>query len=400
MAVNDRHFKQGRIFSLAYFAGDDVYNVGRAAHDQFLGGNALNTDVFPSLRDMQNDVLAAMTDLLHGSDDAAGVMTSGGTESILCAVLGARELAHLSRPYITRPEIVLPTTAHAAFSKAAHYFGAATIRVPVGPDFRADPAAMRAAITPNTILLVGSAPSYPQGVIDPIEEIAALAIEHALPCHVDACMGGFVLPFMEQLGIEVRPWDFRVPGVTSISADNHKYGYAPKGASVLIYANRSLRKQQFFITTDWLGGLYGSQGLMGTRPGGPIAGAWAVMYHLGAEGYREHTQRSYDTARKLITAINNTPGVRVVGEPEATLVAWTSDPKADSPVDIFAVGDALKRRDWFCDRQGPPDSLHCTVNSVHANVIDDFIADVAEAVVEVAGASADDRTAQYGTLDT
>ena len=325
-------------------------------------------------------------------------MTSGGTESILCAMLGARQWARTARPEITAPELVLPTTAHAAFSKAAHYFDIKLIRVPVDETFRADVEAMRAAVTPNTIMIVGSAPAYPQGVIDPIESLAAIAQDHGLLCHVDACMGGYTLPFLEQLGVALSPWDFRVPGVTSISADVHKYGYSAKGASVLMYANKIIRKNQFFVTSDWLGGFYGSQSMAGTRPGGPIAAAWAVMHHLGANGYRHHVQRSYETAQKLAGAINATPGIRVLGRPDATLVGWSSDPACDAPADIFAVGDELVRRDWFCDRQAPPDSLHCTVNSVHADVIDDFIADVRASVDATSGTAAIDRRAQYGTL--
>ena len=395
---HDRLWKSGRIFSLAYYAGAEVYDVGRHAHDMFLGTNGLNTDVFPSLRRMQNDVLAATSGLLHGGDDAAGVMTSGGTESILCAVLGARELARKTHPHITHPEMVLPTTAHAAFSKASHYFDVKLVRVPVGDDFRADAAAMANALTPNTILMVASAPAYPQGVIDPVTEIAAIALNHDILCHVDSCMGGYTLPFLEQLGVPLPLWDFRVPGVTSISADVHKYGYSPKGASVLMYANKKIRKNQFFVTSDWLGGFYASQSMAGTRPGGPIAAAWAVMHHLGASGYRHHVQRSYETAQRLAAAINAIDGIKVLGEPIATLVGWSTDSLADAPADIFAVGDELARRDWFCDRQAPPDSLHCTVNSVHKDVIDDFIADIRSSVATTQGTTSTDRSAQYGTL--
>lgn len=396
---NDRDWKSGRAFSLAYYAGPEPYDVGRHAHDMFLGTNGLNTDVFPSLRYMQNGVLSAVANLQHGGDTAAGVMTSGGTESILCAVLGAREMFRTTHPHITAPEMVLSTSAHAAFSKASHYFDVKMIRVTVGGDFRADVAAMRAAVTSNTILIVGSAPSYPQGVIDPIVEIATIALEHNILCHVDACMGGFTLPFLEQLGEQIPLWDFRVPGVTSISADVHKYGYSAKGASVLMYSNKQIRKNQFFATTDWLGGFYASQSMAGTRPGGPIAAAWAVMQHLGVDGYQHHARRAFDAAQKLAASINKIEGLTVWGTPQATLVGWGADPNASVPVDIFAVGDELARRDWFCDRQTPPDSLHCSVNSVHGDVINEFISDISSSVEATRGAQASNRSAQYGTLE-
>ena len=224
------------------------------------------------------------------------MFTSGGTESILTAVEGARQWGRTRG--ITHPEMVLPSSAHAAFSKAASYFDVKAIRVPVGEDYRADVGAMAAAITPDTILLVGSAPTYPQGVIDPIPEIAALAAEFDLLCHVDACMG-FSLPWLERLGLLSKGWNFAVPGVTSMSCDLHKYGYTAKGASVLAHRSRELRKHQFFLTSDWLGGIYGSPAILGTRSGGSIASAWAVMQHLGEAGYLRLTKSAFDARIRI-----------------------------------------------------------------------------------------------------
>ena len=233
-----------------------------------------------------------IADLLHGGPEAAGFMTSGGTESILLAVKAARTRGRARG--ITAPEMVLPTSAHAAFEKGAAYFDVRSVRVPVGADYRADPAAMAAAMTPNTMLLVASAPAYPQGVIDPVTEIAALAAARDINCHVDACMGGITLPMLERLGQAVAPFDFRVPGVTSMSVDLHKYGYTAKGASVILHRNKALRKDQTFVTDNWLGGLYGSSGVLGTKSGGPIAAAWAVLRYLGEDGYLRLTRMALE----------------------------------------------------------------------------------------------------------
>jgi len=251
----------------------------------FFSENALNPTVFPSLRRMETEVVAMTAALLGGDEHTVGNMTSGGTESLLMAVLTAREWGRAHKPDVQAPEMVLPATAHPAFEKAAHYFGVRPVHVPVGPDLRADVERMRAAITPRTVLLVGSAPSYPHGVVDPIVEIAQVAQEHGLLCHVDACVGGFELPFLRRLGYPVPDFDFQVPGVTSMSADLHKYGYAAKGASVVLYRDSALRRHQFFAYTDWPGGVYASATLAGTRPAGPIAAAWAVLHYLGEEGY-------------------------------------------------------------------------------------------------------------------
>jgi glutamate/tyrosine decarboxylase-like PLP-dependent enzyme len=290
--------------------------------------------------------------------------------------------------------MVLPTTAHAAFEKASHYFGVESVRVPVRDDFRADAAAMARAITPNTVLLVASAPQYPQGVIDPIAEIAALAQARDLSCHVDACMGGVTLPMLERLGYPVAPFDFRLPGVTSISVDLHKYGYTAKGASVIVHRSRELRKHQTFTTDNWLGGLYGSSGILGTKGGGAIAAAWAVMHLLGLEGYLRLTKAARESTEALVAGLRRLPDVTVLGEPEATLVAFTF-----AGADAFAVGAALQRRGWMVDQQKPPPSLHCTVNAVHGPVIGEFLEALRSSLVEVREAQAKGKQAAYGTLE-
>ena len=392
LQAHDVDWHAGRAFSLAYHAGDDVLAVGKEAHARYLSTNALNPAAFPSLRTLQAEVVGAVADLLHGGAEAAGFVTSGGTESLLLAVKAARSRGR--ERGVTAPEMVVPASAHAAFEKGAEYFGVRAVRVPVGDGFRADPIAMERAITPNTVLLVASAPSYPQGVIDPVAEIAALATARGLSCHVDACMGGIVLPMMERLGHAIPPFDFRVPGVTSISVDLHKYGYTPKGASVIVHRTKALRKHQTFTTDNWLGGLYGSSGILGTRSGGPIAGAWAVMHYLGEAGYLRLTRAARDATEALVAGLRTLPGIRVLGEPASTLVAFAFD-----DADAFAVGEALGRRGWFVDQQKPPPSLHCTVNAVHGPVIARFLDALRESLAELHVARGSAAQRAYGSTE-
>jgi glutamate/tyrosine decarboxylase-like PLP-dependent enzyme len=341
---------------------------------------------------MQADVVAMTSDLLHGGPEAAGFMTSGGTESILLAVKAARGRGR--ERGVEAPEMVLPTSAHAAFEKAASYFGVRSVRVPVRADYRADPRAMADAISANTVLLVASAPQYPQGVIDPVAEIAALAAERDIGCHVDACMGGVTCPMLERLGYPIPRFDFRVPGVTSMSVDLHKYGYTAKGASVILYRSKALRKHQTFVTDNWLGGMYGSSGVLGTKSGGPIAAAWAVMTHLGEDGYLRLTKGARTATEALLAGLHATPGIRVLAEPDATLLAFTFD-----DADAFAVGDALGKRGWVLDQQKPPPSLHCTVNAVHAGVLPEFLDDLRAVLDGLRGKGANAEQKAYGTVE-
>ena len=391
-AAGDVDWRSGRAFSLAYDAGDAVYDLAKEASARFLSTNALNPLAFPSLGRMQSEVVAMVAGLLHGGPEAAGFMTTGGTESILMAVKAARTRA--KERGNTAPEMVLPTTAHAAFTKGSEYFGVKAVRVPVGDDFRADVDAMAAAMTDRTALVVCSAPQYPQGVIDPVEDVAALAAERDINCHVDACMGGITLPFLTRLGYPIPPFDFRVDGVTSMSVDLHKYGYAAKGASVILHRTKELRRHQTFVTDDWLGGFYASSGVLGTKGGGPIAAAWAVMQMLGAEGYERLTLQARLALEELVAGLRSIEGVRVLGEPEATLVAFTVE-----DADTFAVGNALWSRGWFCDQQGPPPSLHCTVNAVHGPHIAGFLAAVEEALAEVRAAATSGEQVPYASLE-
>ena len=406
LRADDRDWRGGRVFSLVYTAGDDVLDLLGRASGLYSAENALNTMVFPSLGWMQHDIVTITTGLL-GADalpedersQIRGYLTSGGTESLLQATRTARDWGRAVRS-IDRPNMVLATSAHAAFEKAAHWFDVESRRVPVGPDGAADVEAMAAAMDDATVLVVGSAPSYPQGVIDPIPALAALAAERGALCHVDACLGGFLLPFLGRLGHVAKRWDLSVPGVTSISADLHKYGYASKGVSVLLYRTAELGRLQPFVTSRWLGGLYGSPAMAGTRPAGPIAAGWAVLHHLGEDGYLRLAGDAHRAAAAIKTTIDASPHLTLRGAPDLTVFAFGGH---DGPggVDTFALGDALATRGgWFFDRQSPPDSLHATVHAGHAAVADELCADLDAVAAELAasGERAADRSTTYGTV--
>ena len=371
---HDVQWQKGRAFSLVFHAGKDVDDLLKEASLLFFSENGLNPTAFPSLRKFETEIVAMAASLLGGGDQAAGTVTSGGTESLLMAVKTARDWARKNRPEVKSPEMILPLSAHPAFEKAAEYFGVRAVHIPLRADSRADVEAARRAVTANTILMVGSAPAYPHGVMDPIRELAAIAQEHGILFHTDACVGGFMLPFVRRLGYSVPGFDLSVPGVTSISADLHKYAYAAKGASVILYKTAELRRHQMFVYTDWPGGIYPSPAMGGTRPGGPIAAAWAVLNYLGEAGYLELTDVVMKTARRLQDGVNAVPGLKVVSDPEMSVFAIGSD-----GMDVYALGDELTKRNWHLDRQQFPPTLHMTVQFGHAGVVDEFLNDLNEA---------------------
>ncbi len=392
---DDVRWREGRCFSLVYNAGDDVLSLVHDAFFRYFSENALNPLAFPSLRRFENEVVAMTGDLLS-HPDAAGAMTSGGTESILMAVKTARDWARAERPDVVEPEMVLPESVHPAFEKAAHYFGVRAVHAPLDASLRVDVEAMRRVITPRTILLVGSAPAYPHGVIDPIEKIGALAAEHGVLCHVDACLGGFMLPFARKLGRDLPAFDFAVPGVTSMSADLHKYGYAAKGASVVLYRTRELRRHQFVVYTDWPGGLYGSPSAPGTRPGGPIAAAWAVMNYLGEEGYLRLAKKTLDASDAILAGIRAISELRVLGDPKMSVFAFASN-----AVDVYTIGDHMQQRGWFLDRQQRPPSLHMMITPPHAELVGGIVEDLKASVAHAKkGTAAEGTAAMYGMLGT
>jgi sphinganine-1-phosphate aldolase len=376
-ASSDTDWRRGRVFSLVYHASEDHERLLQRAHALYASTNLLNPMAFKSLKQMEHDIVEMAGRMMH-HPTAVGAVTSGGTESILCAVAAYRDRARRERPWIVRPQLVVPTTIHPAFDKAAHYFGIKLVKVPVRPDLRADVRAMAKAISWQTIGLVGSAPQYPHGVVDPIAELGELAQRRKLPLHVDACVGGFLLPWLEKLGRDVPRWDFRIPGVTSISADLHKYGYAAKGASLLLWRSMDQMRHQIFVATDFPGGIYASPTMIGTRPGGPIAAAWAALQTLGEAGYLELARAAADAADRLRSGIARSSGVVLVGRSDSTIVAFAGD-----GVDTYAIADRLEARGWTPDRQHRPASIHLTVTANHAAIVDDYLADLAAAVADV-----------------
>ncbi len=380
---HDVRWQQGRAFGMIYHVSEEVDDLLKRAYTMFFAENGLNPTAFPSLRKFETEVIAMTAALLGGDSQVVGNITTGGTESLLMAVKTARDWARAHRPEVREPEMVLPLSAHPAFDKAGEYFGVRPIHVPVGEDFRADVEAMRRAITPNTILMAASAPAYPHGVVDPIPELAAIAQEHGLLFHSDACVGGFMLPFVRALGYSVPDFDFRVPGVTSMSADLHKFGYAAKPASTVLYRTPELRRYQMFVYTDWSGGIYPSPTMTGSRAGGPVAAAWAVMNYLGWEGYLHIAKTVMETTKYLQAGINAIPGVQVLSNPEMSVFAIVADPLPPpygkgGGLDVYELGDELALRGWHFDRQHLPPSLHVTVTYIHTDIREEFLRDLVE----------------------
>jgi sphinganine-1-phosphate aldolase len=382
-AVEDSRWRNGYA-SGAVYHGDPEHvaflNRVYAAQSQ---SNPLHPDLWPSAAKFEAEIVAMTADMLgarHADPAApvAGTVSSGGTESILLAMKTYRDFARARRG-IAEPEIVAPVTAHAAFDKAARYFDMTLVRVPVDAGFKADLAAMADAITERTAVVVGSAPTFPHGIIDPIPEIAALAAERGAGCHVDACLGGFIVPWAEKLGYPVPPFDFRLPGVTSMSADTHKYGYAAKGSSVILYRGKELRQFQYYTTTDWPGGLYLSPTFAGSRPGALSATCWAAMVSIGARGYTEAARRILETGAKVRDGIAAIPGVRVLGDP-----LWVIAFATEEGVDVFQVLENMSGRGWSLNGLQLPPAVHIAITLRHTlpGVADRFLADLRESVAE------------------
>ncbi len=393
----DAHWKEGKTTGLVYYAGEEHNDFLLETYGLFFEENGLNPVAFPSLKKFEAEVVSMTASFLGGNHSVTGAMTTCGTESILTAIKTYREWARKKKPQIKEPEMIVPASVHPAFNKAAHYFDVKIVIVPLRDDFRADPEAMKAAINDNTILMVGSAPCYPYGLVDPIEEIAAIAKENDLGMHVDCCLGGFLMPFVRNAGYPVPNFDFSVDGVTSISADCHKYGYAAKGASVVLYKNSHLRRHQFFIYADWCGGIYASPGMMGSRPGGGIAAAWASIMAHGMDGYTDNARRMMKTALEIKKGIEGIEELYIVGEPDATVMAIASD-----TVDMFAVGDVMEQKfGWHMDRQSNPNACHLMVTLAHEKSGGLYVENMKAAVEEVKAhpeLSSAGSAAMYGTM--
>lgn len=381
--AHDMDWQAGRVFAYVYQPDATSAALVKDAYMLYLSENCLDPTTFPSTAKLESDVVRMLADLLQGDDQVVGNVTSGGTESILLAVKTARDWARVHRPHITQPEMVLARTAHAAFHKAAHYLGVKAVIVDFDPvTFQADLPAMEAAITPNTILLVASAPNYSQGVVDPVEAIAALAQARGLLCHVDACVGGIHLAFLRRLGAPTARFDFSTPGVTSISVDMHKYGYAAKGASVVLHRDRSLRRHQIFASTDTTAYTIINPTALSSRSAGPLAGAWAILQHLGEAGYLELTATVQAATARLIEGVNRIDGLRVLGQPAMSMFSFASD-----TVNVFQLADALRRRGWYVQPQfstpRSPRNLHLSVTYGVAHNVEALLTDLAASVEEV-----------------
>jgi len=391
---DDVDWRRGRLGLYVHYAGDDVLAVAKEAYQRFFSENALGPKAFPSLKKFEDDIVAWSADLLHAPNAATGVVTSGGTESIFLALKTARDWARTERPEIVAPEIVAPISAHPAFDKAAHYLCLTVRRVALAGDYRADVAAMTAAITSNTIALVGSAPTFPHGVIDPIPDLAALATARGLWLHVDACVGGFLAPFAARVGYPIPPFDFAVQGVRSMSADLHKYGFTAKGASVLLLADAALRRHLVFEFDNWPRGKYAVPTFAGTRPGGAIAAAWAVLRYLGVDGYMRLAREIMGARDRLTAGINAIEGLAVVGAPDLAVIGYTS-----RDVDTFAVAEELTRRGWFVSTMSEPPGIHLGMPTMaHVPHVDTYLNDLRAAVdvVRTGKIAARSREVSYG----
>ncbi|MCH9673817.1 MAG: aspartate aminotransferase family protein [Gammaproteobacteria bacterium] len=376
LSENDVDWRAGKAAVYVFDAGADVREIAAEAYTRFLSENGLGPAAFPSLATMESDVVAMGLALLNAPPGAKGNMTSGGTESIFLSVKACRDWARAHKPHISAPQIVAPHTAHPAFDKAGEYLGLEVIRVPVTSALVADPDAMANAITSNTVMVMGSAPCFPFGLIDPIERIAAIAEQHGLWMHVDACVGGYFSPFARMNGVALPRFDFEISGVHSMSADLHKYGYAAKGASTVLFRDEARHAFQGFDFDNWPCRAMSTPTFAGTRPGGAIAAAWAVMNYLGVDGYCERANTVIRTREKLQREVEAL-GLRVHGDPQLGLIAFGSD-----DVDIIAVGEDLRAGGWVSSRTVSPDGIHLMLSPGHADIIDEYVAALTASVAK------------------
>jgi glutamate/tyrosine decarboxylase-like PLP-dependent enzyme len=378
LGKGDVDWRSARTAVYVFNAGEDVLRVAKDAYALYQSENGLGPAAFPSLKRMESEVISMGLGLLHGPEGSCGNMTSGGSESIFMAVKTCRDEARARGLTSAAGELVIPRSAHPAFDKAAHYLGLSVRRIPVAADYRADVAAMRAAVDEKTLMIVGSAPCFPFGLIDPIEALGELALERDVWLHVDACVGGYFAPFARMNGVDVPAFDFSVPGVRSMSADLHKYGYTAKGASTVLHRSEEQREHQIFRFDDWPSGGMVTPTAAGTRPGGAIASAWAVMHYLGVEGYRAKAQLVTDTRAKLVREIDAMPGLATLGDPQLGLFAYGSD-----EVDVYGVYAALHKRGWFTGLNSEPRAIHLMLSPAHAEVADRYLEDLSDALSAV-----------------
>lgn len=380
---NDIAWRKGRLWSYVYFLDKEVEEIGKWAYNEFLTENGIDVTAFPSLRIMENEVIRFSKSILRGGDDAVGSMTTGGTESIILAVKAARDRAKFLNPNQTEFEMIVAETVHAAFYKAAHYLGVKAIPAKVNDEtLKATPELIAPLITPNTILIAASAVSYAWGILDDIEGIGKLASEKNIPFHVDGCIGAFILSTARLGGKEIPNFDFSVPGVTSMSMDLHKYGYCPKGASVVIYKNEEYRKFQFYVCNDWTGYTFANTGILSSKSGGPIAAAWAVTNFIGIERYKEVALKTIKVADKIRAAIHEIPELVLQGDSQYSLLSFTTRTK-----NVYELVDLLHAKGWHVGVQFKfrhmPSNIHLTVAAHHFENYTEFISDLKECVANL-----------------
>jgi len=377
LKTGDIDWKRGRAPLYVFDAGDDVYEMGRAAFFEYFKENALGgRRAFPSVLRMETEVIGMAIDLLHGDDDVQGFMTTGGTESIIQAVQSARD--HVRASNRKAGNIVTAHSVHPAFNKAARLMDVEVRRTPVGADLRASRAQFEKAVDDETFMIVGSAPCFPYGVIDPISDLAQLAQDIGVWFHVDACVGGYVAPFAAMIGRDIPAFDFAVPGVSSISADLHKFGFCPKPASTVFYRNGELARFHAFDFDDWPNGQFYTTTICGTRPAGGVAAAWAVFNHLGLEGYKKIATELMDFVDAYKRRIEAIDGLKILGSPDLSIVAYHSE-----DFDVYGVAERLKEKGWLPGLVRDPHAIHQMMSLVHAKVLDEYIADVTAAVDHV-----------------
>jgi glutamate/tyrosine decarboxylase-like PLP-dependent enzyme len=390
----DLDWQSGQVLGFIYDAGIDVHEVAHKAYTMYLTENALDPLSFPSLLRLENEVVRMTANLLDCDSDVVGNFTSGGTESLILAVKTARDYSRAVKPHIKEPEMVLPITAHSSLFKACHYLGITPVVTRVNGDtFQADVADMRAAISENTILLVGSAPGYAHGVVDPIPEIASLAAERDLLCHVDACVGGIHLSYMQKLGFDVPEFNLNVPGVTSLSVDLHKYGYAPKGASIILHKNKALRKYQIWGCSRWTGYPVINAAITSAKSGGPMAAAWAVLNYLGEDGYKKIVKEVMAATKLMIEGVNSIDGLRVLGKPDMCMFALAS---TTDRINIYLLAEEMKKAGWYLQpqfaRDNSPANLHISLNRSTIPKAQAFLDDFEKTVERVKNREADPKT--------
>ena len=381
--TGDYNWKEGRLPLYVYWRGEEAHAVSRDAFMAYFVENGMGKRAFPSVQTLERQVIDMANGLLQAPASAGGSFTTGGTESIFQAVKTARDQARAlgKLPEGARGTIVVPQTAHPAFNKAAKYLDLREVRVPIGEDLRVDVGALERSIDSTTVLIAGSAPNFPHGVFDDIDALSTLAEKVNVWLHVDACVGGMLTPFMRELGEPVPAFSFELPGVTSLSVDLHKYGYASKGASLVLYRDSNLLQYQRYEFSDWPRGFYSTESFLGTRAAGPVASAWAVMNHLGFDGYLEGARIIRDTRKRLAAGIDSIEGLAVLKQsaPSSFLLYLSQDPA----LDINAVADGMTAKGWFVGRSVDPSAVHMMLNPVHAPVVDRYLGDLEEVVAEV-----------------